>query len=163
MGTSKDADHERVWDLMEKIAFPMLATWDGTKLHSRPMAATVKRDEERIYFLFDVRQHKEEEVAAFPQVNLAFADTDDQKYVSVSGTADVLSDRAKIGELFSTPAKAWWKSPDDPNIRILRVTPNEAQFWDSPGTVTSYVKIVFAAMTGTLPDLGANTRVRMDH
>ena len=37
----------------------------------------------------------------------------------LTGTAVVSNDRAKIKELFSTPAKAWWESADDPNIRVL--------------------------------------------
>lgn len=49
-------------------------------------------------------------------------------------------DRAWIKELFSTPAKAWWDSADDPNIRVLKVTPDDAEFWDTPGSVISYVK-----------------------
>ena len=159
--STNERDYDRVWDLLEKIGMPMLTNWDGQKLHSRPMSAYSDREAQAIYFLFDARQHKDEEVTAFPLVNLAFADTSGQKYVSLSGKAEVLNDRAKIKELFSTPAKAWWQSPDDPNIRIMRVIPEEAQFWNSPGTVASYIKIVFAAMTGTLPDIGDRAKVTM--
>ena len=161
MATSKHANHERVWDLVEKIAMAMLVTRDGEKLRSRPMAAYIDRDAGMIYFLFDTRQHKEDEIRADPQVNLAFANADDQTYVSISGTAEVSNDRAKIRELFNTPAKAWWKDADDPNIRVLKVTPDDAQFWDSPGTVMSYVKMATAAMTGGRPEMGDNAKVRM--
>ena len=161
MSTSMQTDQARVWDLIEKITIPMLVTWDGKKLHSRPMAAYANREDGSIYFLFDTRQHKDQEVEAYPEVNLAFADTSGQKYVSVSGSADVLNDRAKIKELFSTPAKAWWQTPDDPNIRILRIAPVEAQYWDAPGTTLSYVKIMLAAVTGSRPDLGGKAKVTM--
>ncbi len=69
--------------------------------------------------------------------------------------------RTAINELWSTPAKAWWDSPDDPNIRVLKVVPDDAQFWEGPGKVVSTVKMAVAAMTGNRPDLGDNKKVAM--
>lgn len=154
-------DAERVWALMEKIGFAMLVTHDGTKLRARPMSAYVRRDENAIYFLTDARRHKDEEIARDPSVNLSFADAGAQKYISLTGTATISDNRAMIKELFSTPAKAWWNGPDDPNIRLLKVTPDDAEFWDSPGTVTSYVKMAVAIATGSRPELGDNRKVSM--
>ncbi|HKO70566.1 MAG TPA: pyridoxamine 5'-phosphate oxidase family protein [Bradyrhizobium sp.] len=154
-------DIDRVWNLMKKIGFAMLVTRDGNKLRARPMAAYLARDENAIHFLSDARRHKDEEIARDPQVNLSFANPSDQKYVSVTGTARISNDRAKIKQLFSTPAKAWWDSAEDPNIRVLTITPDDAEFWDSPGTVITYVKMATAAATGTRPDLGDNRKVAM--
>ena len=152
---------DRVWELMKKIGFAMLVTCDGDKLRARPMSAYFKRDENAIYFLTDARHHKDEEIARDPSVNLSFADAGGQKYVSVTGTAVVDNDRSKIKELFSTPAKAWWNSADDPNIRVLKITPDDAEFWDSPGSVISYVKMATAAVTGTRPEIGDHRKVAM--
>lgn len=154
---ARDIDH--AWELMKKIGFAMLVTRDGDKLRARPMSAYLERENNTIYFLTDARRHKDDEIARNPHVNLSFADAGSQKYVSVSGTAAVSNDRAKIKELFSTPAKAWWDSADDPNIRVLKISPDEAEFWDSPGTVISYVKMAAAAVTGTRPDIGENRKV----
>jgi general stress protein 26 len=154
-------DIDRVWNLMKKIGFAMLVTRDGDKLRARPMSAYLERDENAIYFLTDARRHKDEEIARDPNVNLSFANASDQKYVSVTGPAIVSNDRARIKELFSTPAKAWWNSADDPNIRVLKITPDDAEFWDSPGSVISYVKMAAAAVTGTRPDIGDNRKVAM--
>jgi len=154
-------DIERVWELMRKIGFAMLVTSDGGRLRARPMSAYLERDENAIYFLTDARRHKDEEIARDPNVNLSFADAGSQKYVSLTGHAVVSNDRARIRELFSTPAKAWWASAEDPNIRVLKITPDDAEFWDSPGSVISYVKMAAAAVTGTRPDLGDNRKVSM--
>ncbi|MGA7804466.1 pyridoxamine 5'-phosphate oxidase family protein [Bradyrhizobium sp.] len=159
MGNDNTRDADRVWDLMKKIGFAMLVTCDGDKLRGRPMYAYVERQEGVIYFLADARRHKDEEIARDPHVNLSFADAGSQKYVSVSGTAAISNDRAKIKELFSTAAKAWWDNAEDPNIRVLKVMPEEAEFWDSPGTVIAYVKMAAAAVTGSRPDLGDNRKV----
>ena len=154
-------DVERVWDLMDKISICMLASWDGKELHSRPMGAFVRRKNNAVYFLTDVRHHKDDDIRQYPKVCLAFADTGSQKFVSLSGKAEVSADRATIKELWSTPAKAWWDSPEDPNIRMLKVTPDDAQFWEGSGKVVSTVKMAVAAMTGNRPDMGDNKKVAM--
>jgi general stress protein 26 len=158
---ASDNDTDRVWELMEKIGFCMLSTLDGEDIRSRPMAAHVQRDENSIYFLADVTSHKDDEIARNPNVGLAFADAGDQKYVSLTGRAEVSNDRQKIKELWSTPAKAWWQSPDEPSIRVLKITPKDAQYWDSPGTVLSYVKMFTATMTDAQPEIGDSAKVKL--
>lgn len=153
---------ERVWDLMESIRFCMLATRDGERLHARPMGAFVRREENAIHFLADVRRHKDDEIRAYPQVCVAFAETGGQKYVSVSGRAEVSNDRGKIRELWSIPAKIWWDSAEDPNIRVITVTPEVAEYWDSPGTIISDLKMAVALATGTHPDPGDHRRLARD-
>lgn len=161
MTNDNAANVDRAWELMKKIGFAMLVTRDGDRLRARPMSAYPERENNAIFFLTDARHHKDEEIARNPNVNLSFANASDQKYVSVTGSAAISNDRAKIKELFSTPAKAWWHSADDPNIRVLKVTPDAAEFWDSPGSVISYVKMAAAAMTGTRPDVGDNRKVAL--
>jgi len=152
---------DRAWELMKKIGFAMLVTRDGDKLRARPMSAYLQRDENAIYFLTDARRDKDDEIARNPAINLSFAEPSSQKYVCLTGAAVVSNDRAKIKELFSTPAKAWWDSAEDPNIRVLKITPDDAEFWDSPGTLISYAKMAAAAVSGTRPELGENRKVSM--
>ena len=161
MANDNARDVDRVWELMKKIGFAMLVTRDGDKLRARPMSAYLERENNAVYFLTDARRHKDEEIAKNPGINLSFADASDQNYVSVTGTAVVSNDRTKIKQLFSTEAKAWWDSAEDPNIRVLKITPDDAEFWDSPGTVISYVKMAAAAVTGTRPEIGDNRKVAM--
>src|ERR1700749_2670239 len=161
MSNDNARDVDRAWELMKKIGFAMLVTHDGDKLRARPMSAYLERENNAIYFLTDARRHKDEEIARNPGINLSFADAGDQKYVSVTGTAVVSNDRAKIKQLFSTPAKAWWNSADDPNIRVLKITPDDADDGDSPGAVIAYVKMATAAVTGSRPEIGDNRKVAL--
>ena len=156
-------DKDTAWNLMEKIAVCMLVTHDGSgdELRARPMGAHLMRDENTIYFLTDARKHKDDEIEKNQNVCLTFADTSSQKYVSVTGVARVSNDRSKIAELWSTPARAWWDSKDDANIRVLQVSPSAAEYWDGPGSVVAYAKMAAAALTGTRPNLGENKRVAL--
>ncbi|MBW9114800.1 pyridoxamine 5'-phosphate oxidase family protein [Rhizobium cauense] len=158
---ANETEQNKVWDLAEKIGFCMLTTRAAGELRARPMSAYVERLENSFYFLTDVASHKDDEIASHPQVCLAFADSKGQKYVSVSGVAEIQNDREKIRDLWATPAKAWWDSPDDPSIRILKVTPSSAEYWDSPGTIVSYIKMAAAAVSSSKPDMGDNAKVDM--
>jgi general stress protein 26 len=155
--TEKDID--RVWRMMQSIRFCMFSNWDGAKLHSRPMGAFVRRDEGAIYFFTDERAHKDDEIRQHPRVCLAFANTRSQKYLSVSGTGEILNDREKIRELWAIPAKVRWKTPENPNLRLIKVTPVEAEYWDTPGKVISDMRVAFALVTGGYPRLGDHKKV----
>jgi general stress protein 26 len=158
-----DGTSKRVWELVDDIKFAMLVTHDGNgdHLRARPMAAHPSADENMIYFLTDVEAGKDHEVEGNSNVCVAFAVSKGQKYVSITGTADVTNDRQKIKECWNFAAKAWWDSENDPSIRLLRVTPAYAEYWDSPGTTISYAKMAIAAVTGSKPDMGENKKVDM--
>lgn len=158
---SHHSDQDHAWDMIESIGVCMLVTHDGSgdELRARPMSAHAARAEDAIYFLTDARNHKDDEVEINDNVCLTFADTSGYRFVSVTGSATVLDDRHKIDELWSTAAKAFWESKDDRNIRVLRVRPSMAEFWDSPGKIVTTVKMVAAAVTGSKPDLGDNRKV----
>jgi hypothetical protein len=46
-------------------------------------------------------------------------------------------------------------------IRLLRITPQDAEYWDSPGKIVSYVKMAAAAVSKSRPELGENEKVAM--
>lgn len=160
---SRHTDQDRVWELMDDIGFAMLVTHDGQgdELRARPMHAHARREEDAIFFLTDRRHHKDDEIQINDNVCLAFADNGGHRYVSVSGTANVLDDRSKVQELWDPSNRAFWDDENDPNIRVLRVRPSMAEFWDSPGKIVTTVKMAAAALTGAKPDLGENRKVAL--
>ena len=69
--------------------------------------------------------------------------------------------RAKVKELWSESLRTWFpKGADDPDIALLRVTVDAAEYWDSPSSAMvhlyGYVK---AVTTGKRPDPGENEKV----
>ncbi|KQK31698.1 general stress protein [Bosea thiooxidans] len=160
---SHHSDQKRVWDLIDSIKFAMLVTHDGQgdELRARPMHAHGRREEDAIYFLTDRRHDKDDEIQINDNVCLAFADTGGQRYLSVTGTATVLDDRDRVHALWEVGNEAFWDGEDDPNIRVLRVRPSSAEFWDSPGKIVTSVKMAAAALTGSKPKLGENRKVAL--
>ena len=152
---------DRVWELAEKIDICMFTTWNGHGQRSRPMSARPRRDEGAIYFLADVAGEKNAEVEAYPTVSLAWADTGKYRFAVVSGQARISNDRAKIAELWSDMDKAWWEDENDPSIRLVTVTPERGEIWDSPNAIVTGAKMLAAMVTGGAPELGDNAAVRM--
>jgi len=55
--------------------------------------------------------------------------------VAVSGRATLVTDKAKIKELWHEMLKAWFpEGIDDLNIALVKVNPDGAEFWDSPSS-----------------------------
>ena len=101
------------------------------------------------------------EIAELPKVNVSFADPDNQRYVSVSGVAQVVRDREKFEELWRPEFKIWFpEGKDDPEIALLRVSLEKAEYWDSPSSTIGYaLSFVSSLVTGKQPDLGENKKV----
>ena len=105
----KEISHiDRVWELAERIGICMFITWDGERQRARPLAAHIDRKEHAIDFLTDVDGHKDEQVAKFPTVSLAFSDGKKNRYVAITGKAEISNDRDRIKALWNPWAKAWW-------------------------------------------------------
>jgi general stress protein 26 len=161
--TAQSAEIDRVWEMAKKIGTCMLVTSTGAGMRARPMHALPDRDRGCIWFVTDHRGAKDEEIKDSPVVCLAFADTGSNTYLSITGGAEVLRDVAKAKELWSNEAQAWWPNgPADPEVRVLRIVPEKAEFWDTRGnSITVALKLVAARATGRPPELGENKKVSM--
>jgi general stress protein 26 len=152
---------DRVWHFAESIRYAMFATWNGERPHVRPLAAIPKREENAIYFLVSATGSKNAEIERHHEVTLAFADTGKGDYVTIAGTAAVSNNRALIRALWTPFAKAWWPSADDPDIRVVTVTPEKAEIWEGPNKLVAAAIMLTAAVTGAKPAVGEHGKVRL--
>ncbi len=125
---------EKLRDLIKgiKIAmFTMLNPSDGT-LQSRPMGTQEAEFDGDLWFFTKSDSQKVYEIKNDQTVNVSYAG--DNRYVSVSGRAQVVSDQAKMKELWSPIYKVWFPDGlDDPTLRLLKVSVEKAEYWDNPG------------------------------
>lgn len=163
---TRENDLEKLRDLIKEIDFCMLTTVDENgDLHSRPMSSNGDIDARGdIWFFTNLSSHKVSEIEKLPKVNVSFADPDDQRYISVSGTAQLVRDRAKIDELWRPQFKMWFPGgKDDPEVALLRVRLEKAEYWDSPSSTIGYaLSFVSSLVTGKEPDLGENRKVDLE-
>jgi general stress protein 26 len=156
---------QKIRELIKDIDFCMLTTVDQSgDLHSRPMSSNGDVDQNGdIWFFTNASSHKVTEIEKLPRVNASFADPDNQRYVSISGTAQLSRDKAKIDELWRPEFKIWFpEGKDDPEIALLRVSLEKAEYWDSPSSTIGYaLSFASSLVTGKQPDLGENKKVEL--
>ncbi len=163
--TKKDGDFRKLREMIKDIDFCMLTTLDeNNHLHSRPMSLNGEVDEAGILWFFTYgSSHKVAELAKTPQCNASFAKPDDNRYVSISGKAQLVKDKARIQELWKPELKAWFpKGTAEPDIALLRLQIEKAECWDSPGgTVAQVISFVAALVKGESADWGENRKVNL--
>lgn len=158
-------DLNKLREMIKDIDFCMLTTIEENgDLHSRPMSSNGQIDPNGdLWFFTNASSHKVSEVANSPKVNVSFADPENQKYISTSGRAELIGDRRKIEELWKPEFKIWFpKGKDDPEIALLKVNLEKAEYWDSSSSTVGYVmSFVSSLITGKQPDLGENKKVNL--
>ncbi|HEX3282452.1 MAG TPA: pyridoxamine 5'-phosphate oxidase family protein [Pyrinomonadaceae bacterium] len=154
---------QKLRDMVKDIDFCMLTTIDENgDLHSRPMSSNGEIDPNGdLWFFTGVSSHKVSEVGHSPKVNVSFADPKNQHYISITGVAELVRDRQKIEELWKPEFKMWFpEGKDDPEIALLRISLEKAEYWDSPSSTVGYaLSFVSSLVTGKQPDFGENKKL----
>jgi len=79
--------------------------------------------------------------------------------VSISGHAEMIDDRERVKKFWSVYDKAFWPDKNDPRIRVLRVTPESAEYWEGAGKIVTAVKLASAIVSGERMNLGESEKV----
>ena len=155
---------EDLYALVEGIEIAMFTTRrpDG-HLVSRPMDTQGRSAGADFWFATDIETHKMEELEFDPHVNLSFYRDKSREWVSVSGRARVVRDRAKSHELYKPDWRAWFGDeggerdggPDDPRIGLIAVDADSVVYMvnNTPRPVVLF-EVVKGMITGTQPDVG---------
>ena len=161
---TRNEELTKLSEMVKDIEFAMLTTVDedGT-LRSRPMATQQNEFDGDVWFFTYGSSHKIDEINRERQVNLSYSAPDRQRYVSLSGVAELVRDRRKMEELWNPTLKAWFpKGLDEPDIALLKVNVTKAEYWDSPSsTVAHAVGLVKSLVTGTAYDAGENEKINL--
>jgi general stress protein 26 len=106
-----DPNAGKLFELIKDVKIAMMTTVeaDGT-LHSRPMHSQEADEHGDLWFFTQIQSPKMTEISRDNEVNLAYSDPGSQTYVSVSGKAEIVRDKAKIEEKWSEPLRG--RSPD---------------------------------------------------
>ena len=162
MTDSQQDQQEKVRDLVKSTRVAMLTSIgpDGA-LVSKPMATQDVEFDGDVWFIAERASEKVRNITANPRVNVSYAGR--SSWVSLSGTASVVDDQARLAELWNTFTDAWMEGgPDNPNNVLVKVDADTAEYWDSPGSkVTQLVNLVKAKTTGKRFE-GDNEKVDLD-
>jgi len=117
-------------------------------LAGRPMATQEVDEDGNIWFMSDRSSDKNKEINYDNKVQLFYSHTGNYEYLSIFGRAEIVNDRSKIEELWSPMAKTWFnEGKEDPNISLIKVTPEDAYYWDTKNNkMVSLIKFAMGAM-----------------
>lgn len=120
-------------DLIEDIKVACLVTIDSDDaLHARPMATQALDSNAELWFFTNDYSAKVDNVRLHPQVCVSYAAPEKNRYVSISGTAELVRDADKVHELWTPMLKAWFpQGVEDPDLALIRIDIVSAQFWDA--------------------------------
>lgn len=162
---TKEQHIENINKVIEGVKYAMMTTItaDEKHLHACPMTTNKNELENgKIWFIGDRKSETIKDLEKNPQVNLSYTSSDQKDFVSINGTAKLVNDKAKLDELWSPIYAAFYeKGKEDPNVQVICVECNGAQYWLSGNTVVDMFKMVAAAAQEgkTAENLGENHAV----
>ena len=136
-GSNTAHDFAKLKEIVEETRIAMMTTADddGT-LRSRPLQTLRFADDGALWFFTSASSAKVAEAAADGwRVNLSYANPAKYDFVSISGRATLSRDRKLMEALWSQWVEVFFpKGIDDPDLALLRVDVEKAEYWDAPGT-----------------------------
>lgn len=150
---------QKIIDIIKDHRIAMLTTQSSEGLLSHPMTVLKVEDDGEMWFFGSVGTTPVEDIAAGAKVNLSFAGKD--QWLSVHGSAAIITSEPKARELWNPAAAAFYpEGPESAKLRLIRVRPDGAQYWQTPGgalaTALSWAK---ARLSGEEMDAGESHTV----
>jgi len=147
---------KKLRDLCEKAknCFFCTSISSSGPFNTRPMAVQKIDEDGTCWFLSAVDSIKNKEVLADPYIQLLFQASTHSGFVSLSGRAEISTDKLKIKELWEPLLKTWFtEGLDDPRISVIKFVPHSGYYWDTKnGQIVAFAKQVTGALIGKTMD-----------
>ena len=125
---------EKLIEMVKGVRVCMLITNErnAENLSGRPMSISKIDDDGTIWFFTKSSSYKVDEIEESKKVSIAIINESSNNYLMIHATAKLVNDKTKMKELWSSILKAWFPlGLDDPDMTLIKVTPNEVNYWDS--------------------------------
>ena len=127
---------KKVAEMMRDIDFCMFTTASTEGgMYGRPMSnnGEVEFDGD-IWFFSGADTRKIKEIKADPRVHLSYVDTQNFRFIAMSGEAEIVRDRDKKRELWLDELKRWFPDgPDSKDVVLIKVHPTLVAYWTGDG------------------------------
>jgi general stress protein 26 len=155
---------EHLVELLRDFHTGMLVTMGQEGPHARPMALAEVRDDATVTFSTSIGTAKVDEIARDATVLVTLQGK--MKFVSLRGRATIDRDRSRIHRLWKEDWRIWYPGgKDDPQIALITVDPEAAEYWDNAGIKGAkfLYRAAKAYLQRTTPDTngGQNAKVRL--
>ena len=127
-----ESTRHHLQELLTSFDTAMFITRYGEGEHARPMAVAGVEGVNTLWFATSLNAPKADEIRRDSRVSATFQS--ERHFVALSGRAELVTDRAKINELWKPTWKVWFPNgKDDPALALIRVSVLDAEFWDNAG------------------------------
>jgi general stress protein 26 len=150
-------------EMIKGIEVAMLTTvQDDGSLRSCPMATQKVEFFGDLYFFTKLSALKIEEVERDHQVSISYASPENQRYISMSGVARVLRDRAKMEELWFADLEPWFPAGlEDPELALLWISIMQGEYWEGPFGTLVYLPQVKKMAAGMEVERDENEKLEL--
>ncbi len=140
-------------ELLKNFSTAMMVTRAGDRsIHARPMHIAEISEDGNLYFATSLESSKLRDIENNSDVTLIFQA--DSIFVSLNGTAHTSTEQDLIDRLWSEAWRVWFpEGKDDPSLVILKIEPQDAEYWDNSGSkgISYTVAALKAYVTGERP------------
>lgn len=154
---------ENLFDIIEGFDAAMLTTLNKRNgLHARPMAVAKLNRDGAVYFLTDAGSGKIDEIESNSKVTVTFQSG--SQFATLSGNAEIIDNRSLIGRVWNDTYKVWFpEGQDDPSLRLIRVEPQEAEYWNNAGAqgVKYALEAIRAFVSGDRPHIDSKVHAKV--
>ncbi len=180
-GTSIDQYKEKNYDSSAPLSEKIKTLFDFVDSHkvgmmttrrkedgmlvSRAMAIASRENEVDLIYHTNVETGKAHEIESDPHVSVSFYKDTTGEWVSISGHAEIVTDRAVVKKYYSPGLKAWIGDqgdgvhdggPMDPRIGIIKVKTHTATYAvQTATTIGKFYGIAKGIVTGQVPSINS--------
>ncbi len=151
MINDKSEEFQKLELLLGEIKTGMLTTMNSAQeLKSRPMAAQhFDPNLSELWFFTGRASGKVVDIEKNPHVHLSFADSSDGSFLSICGEARIEDSFEKKQKYWDKTLLAWFpEGLEDPNVTLICVKINSAEYWDSSSKFVQLMGYTKAILTG---------------
>lgn len=147
-------------EMVDEIKIAMFATDLSKKpIDVAPMYTKRVDESGNLWFLSSKNSDHNHNLLQDPDCQL-FYTKGSSDFLSVYGSAEIIDDKDTIESLYNKMDNAYFEGSDDPQIRAIKFSPEEAAYWSSEGNkLVTLFKMGVAAVTGKDQDLGTSGKM----
>ena len=160
---NKEESWDKLRDLVDDIKVAMMVTgFDQKPVSAIPMSTKKVDKSGNIWFLSLKTSEHNQDLLKDKQIQLLYSDPKDMEFLSLYGRAEITTDRAVLEDLYNERTDNWFDGVSDPNLTAIKVTPEEAYYWDTKSNkYVTLLKMGVGAVTGEKKDIGEKGRLNL--
>ena len=145
--TTNTEIEEKFWKALKSDMTLMLGLVGVEEGHAQPMTAQLDGDDRRPIWFFTAKDADlVQALGARHEAAAYFTDKGHDLFAAVQGELVADNDPAMIDRLWNRFVAAWFEGgKSDPNLQLLRFTPDRAQIWLNENSLLAGVKLLLGS------------------